>query len=456
MMKNIPFVIPMLSLLLMSCTHVANPPVNHIIEIDKKGNPNMPGGDAMLDTKAFDAHLEKVLDFGDKKKIIIYIHGGLNTIKSSEERAKWLSDELIKEDYHPVFIHWRSGLFTSYGEHLFTQRQGEHWSFWGPVSSPWVLVMDFGKAIARTPMVWFYQSISYLKALGYQTPKVKNAMNISRLLEQDESFDYSEGEDSRSAGMEVSQGVFGVGQFIISLVTAPIFDAVGTGAWDVMKRRTDILFTKADTDSNVDLKAYAEGKQGALVQFFEKLKDKVTDPSTGKPREDYEITLVGHSMGTIVASQILSRWQEIRYRKIIFMAAACTIKDFELSVVPYMRQGDTHFYNYVLHRKAENYESHFWGLGGVGSLLVQIDNFYANPVSEKERTFGKWENVMNGINYIPQDIQDRIHIRAMPYDLEFNEWIGVSRHQGYPVKHGLFGSAYGFWKDDLSRQMQTE
>ena len=69
------------------------------------------------------------------------------------------------------------------------------------------------------------------------------------------------------------------------------------------------------------------------------------------------------------------------------MAAACSIKDFQAAVIPYLHDhADTKFFNYTLHPVAENLESHGYGFGGTGSLLNQIDNFYENPVFENQRT----------------------------------------------------------------------
>lgn len=456
-MKKINIIVLLfLSVFVVSCASV-NPPVNNIIEIDKKGDPNLPGDNKRLTKQEYADHIKNVLEFKEKKKIIIYIHGGLNYIRTSEKRAKFLSKELDKDGYHPIFIHWRSGLGSSYIEHLFFQRQGEHWNIFGPLSSPFVLLTDIGRGVFRTPMIWVYQTASYVKALGLTfSDNVGSALDNSEMLKKTGTIDYKDGIDLRPKKLKTPQGIVGLGQLGLSFVTAPVFDAIGTGAWDVMKRRTDALFTKAHSDSHKNIEEYCELKKGALTTFFDKLKEKVVD-SNGRPKDEYEIILVGHSMGTIVANQILQRWPEISYNKIIYMAAACNIKNFELSVVPYLKKNkSTHFFNYVLHRKAENYESHIYGLGGVGSLLVQIDNFYANPVSEKERTLGKWENVMNGLNYFDKDIYGQLHIRTMDYDLKLLEWTWVEDHKGYPIKHGQFGTAYGFWKEDLSKQMRLE
>ncbi|MBU0730510.1 MAG: hypothetical protein KKE17_12450 [Proteobacteria bacterium] len=433
--------------LLSACCTATNTPVENIIEIDKKGRPGIPDSDAIFTRKDYEEHLEKnLLNFGNKKKVIIFIHGGLNTTECSEVRAEELKTK-FGDEYHPVFIHWRSDLTTTYIEHLWNHRQGEHWDFWGPVTSPIVFGIDIGKGIVRTPMIWWYQLVSFLKACGYDAAHYENAKKIGTLLENDPRVNYTPGEDYRGNSLEIFQGVIGFFEFAGSLITAPLFDAVGTGSWDVMKRRTDTMFatmfTADDLDEYKSLDEYERMKQGSLAIFFEKLKT--------KNLSGVEVILVGHSMGTIVASEILSKWPEIQYDRIIFMAAACTIKDFERSVAPYLKKHpDTEFYNYTLHPKAENYEAHFGGFGGTGSLLVQIDNFYANPVSEKERTLGKWENIMNGFNYFDDEILGRLHFCTMDYDPTVKNIFG-KENPNPPIKHGDFGASNNFWKEDYCK-----
>jgi hypothetical protein len=64
--------------------------------------------------------------------------------------------------------------------------------------------------------------------------------------------------------------------------------------------------------------------------------------------------------------------------------------------LPYMkRHAETQFYNLSLHPVAEAGEWQPWlaDLPPRGSLLVWIDNFLANPVTEQERTMGRWRNL---------------------------------------------------------------
>src|SRR5205807_7605742 len=103
-------------------------------------------------------------------------------------------------------------------------------------------------------------------------------------------------------------------------------------------------------------------------------------------REDdaghYQITLVGHSMGAIVLNELVRRstTEGVHYDNIVYMAAACSVRDFQRSVVPYMqRHTTTNFYNLCLHPVNEVRERHAADLVPRGSLLVWIDDMYSNP-----------------------------------------------------------------------------
>lgn len=427
---------------------VVNPQINHIISIDKKGRPTHPQTDKPFDeeTNAYNDHIDAVLST-DKDKIIIYIHGGLNRPSSTKKRVNILAPAMIADRYHPIFINWRSFFFTTYGEHLFNHRQGEHWTFFGYVTSPFILITDLARGISRTPMVWWYKTGSYAKANIFgKYPSEDNALKITNIMHENNApfGETPKLVDGRSKLDKLGHGILGGVELGLGLVTAPVFDAIGTGSWDVMKRRTEIMFTKSKpSDGEVyhDLETYTARREGALVAFFNKLEEKQ------RINPNLEIVIIGHSMGAIVANNILVRWPKIKYTRIIYMAAACSIKDFQLSVIPYLKEHTTKFYNHTLHPIAENLESHGYGFGGTGTLLNQIDNFYEDPVAENQRVLGKWVNVMNGINYFDVDgIQSRIYLRTMPFD------------ENYPTKHSDFGNPKyfkvgKFWNENFGKEI---
>ena len=134
-----------------------------------------------------------------------------------------------------------------------------------------------------------------------------------------------------------------------------------------------------------------------------------------KKRPDLELTLIGHSMGTIVLNRALRECPRLRVRDVVYMAAACSIDDFRSSLVPYLtRTHDTRFYNLMLHPAAEVRE---WQMMAVdlpprGSLLAWIDNFLAAPETTLDRTLGSWENAMQTAYVVPAAVRPRITLKG--------------------------------------------
>jgi len=425
--------------MLFGCGTITKNTYNHILSINSDGSPTDPETDSTLTRAEHQQRIKQTLlpeTFPVKTdKLLIYLHGGLNTPSTSNARTAILAPIMEEDKYHSVFVNWRSGFFTTYGEHLFSLRQGESWPyFWGPVTSPFVLIEDLGRGIVRTPMVWTYQTNSFIKTISGEKLAIweegakginvnLNALQASTPLE--EKF----GElptlaDERTKLDKVGQGLLGGIQLVFGLTTAPIFDAGGTGAWDAMKRRTELMFSKAPPEDGTfnNLDQYTTIREGALVDFFNVLRERQRN------NPNLEIVLIGHSMGTIIANNILLKWPDINFSKVIYMGAACTIADFQSMVVPYLKtHRNTRFYNYMLHPTAENMEAHGYGFGGTGSLLNQIDNFYETPVAENQRTLGKYANIFNGIDYFNlPGVKSQIFLRAMPLDAD------------YPTAHGEF------------------
>ncbi len=248
----------------------------------------------------------------------------------------------------------------------------------------------------------------------------------------------------RSTPKKIFDSIWGFAKLIPGLAVIPFADSFATGAWDVMKQRTEVMFTKAkpwNADGYQSINGYTDIREAGLTKFLKTLEESQNE-------HHKEIILVGHSMGTIIANKILAEHPNIKFSKIIYMGAACSIKDFQVSVIPYLKvHADTQFFNYMLHPVAENLEA-YW-IVGAGSLLTLIDNIFENQVFENHKTLGKWVNVMNGINFFnvgDSTLKSRIHLRTMKLD------------KNYPTKHGSFDdSEYsenpnkGFWTENFGK-----
>ena len=463
------FIASFFALFLNGCASTA-PDTKHIIAINKHGNPADPNDyQTVLSEEEYQKHLNAVLTT-DKNKIIIYIHGGLNTPQSTNTRISQLFKLIDADGYHPIFISWRSGFVTTYLDHLFTQRQGEDWPIAGKFTFPFILMADLGRGFARTPINWWYQTNNYLKGITFDPcefsklkPNEINAVNINcnyirpKMHKFGEITRLTEAYDNRSWLEKSWANVAGGVKLIPGLLAVPFADSLATGAWDVMKQRTEVMFTKAKPWGAKGYKyidGYTNLREGALTKFLKRLEVEA---------KNKEIILIGHSMGSIIANKILVQHPNLHFSRIVYMAAACSIRDFQNSVIPYLqnpKHQTTKFYNYTLHPVAENLESYDFKIGsyagvlgvGAGSLLNLIDNFFENPVFENNRTLGKWVNVMNGINFFNIDnIQPRIFLRTMKLD------------SFHPITHGGFDDPEfskpprrGFWTEEFGKEAQVE
>ncbi len=244
-----------------------------------------------------------------------------------------------------------------------------------------------------------------------------------------------------------------------------LIDGLGSPAWANMSRRTlmafdgqlagnpidavqsqqpDVLQSRGVPREQRAAQATDFTATGAFAVFRDKLLDALeeegsmagTVPPTPGARH-YELTLVGHSMGTMVLNEWLRRdvleQRKLVYANIVYMAAACSVRDFGRSVVPYLLQhrpnpagsnlaevSGTQFYNLMLHPLADLRErERAFDIPPRGSLLVWLDDFLGNPQSPLDRTLGRWDNIIPATDLIPQKIRGQVTLKAFalaPYD----------------------------------------
>ncbi|MBI3058550.1 MAG: hypothetical protein HYY81_04475 [Deltaproteobacteria bacterium] len=92
----------------------------------------------------------------------------------------------------------------------------------------------------------------------------------------------------------------------------------------------------------LELNPYA--REGALLTFIQELNTRIftQDGNTkwkwknSNDTNDHipiEITLVGHSMGTIVADEILRAFPKIPFERIVYLASASSVRDVDTAGV---------------------------------------------------------------------------------------------------------------------------
>lgn len=155
--------------------------------------------------------------------------------------------------------------------------------------------------------------------------------------------------DSFSGETAVVKTASWLGTLPLRLAAAPALDGFGAGAWDNILRRTSVLF---NSDDELDVETMRKTderprkdpgfRRGAVALFMDKLVAEVAKSQEGKlpgeKNEEWEFVLVGHSMGAIIVNEIVRYYGEkLPISHIVYMAAACSIRDYEDSVWPYLR-----------------------------------------------------------------------------------------------------------------------
>jgi hypothetical protein len=198
---------------------------------------------------------------------------------------------------------------------------------------------------------------------------------------------------------------------------------------------------------------------GGLSVFLRRLQQVIADPANGG-RDAWEITLVGHSMGTIVLNQMVREFgmeptsavegsapparAALPFNRIVYMAGAATVRDYQDSVLPYLRQNrDARMYHLILHPRAEIRERFDPGIPYLdlpprGSLLVWVDEFLSTPETPLDRTVGRYENLLPAVHNTPDEVRGRVHIKAF----------GVGSGVRGPQEHGDFTTHLKFWKSE--------
>ena len=162
------------------------------------------------------------------------------------------------------------------------------------------------------------------------------------------------------------------------------------------------------------------------------------------------ISIIAHSMGGLIADDLIDENTDLFFQDVVYMAAANKIRTFSSTALEYMRQNPaTQLHSLSLHPFREDAESHFWNLVPEGSLLTWIDRFLSNPITEEDKTLGTWTNLADTLTvsrYLSGDERARLFVRVYGIDGEGPQMHGQFNDppQTKPQDHGYKGSE--FWK----------
>lgn len=360
-------------------------------------------------------------DHGGRARILLYLHGGLNTERHSIERAQTQYRQILDEsELYPVFVNWRSGPIDSYGRHLARIRQGKK-SNSAIVTAPIYLLSDLLASIGYAPKSWLVQGKHSWDSTIQREPDRWAAYVNSPydIIHTGDAEDYS----------GTSRSLLWLATSPVKFVTTPFTYTLSKPAWDIMMRRTSTMFIKPDEFHAYPLRIGTSFRgTGALTLFLERLIQ--FQAEKGAP---IDITLMGHSMGAIICNEILRAFPELNVTTIVHMASADSIRNLLDKTIPYIEaHPKARFYGLFLAPENEDREPSAWGTTPSGSLLTWIDNSFTTPTTELDRRAGRWSNMRRALHLIPDPVLNRMHFKI------FGLGIG-------PQEHGEFDD-FPYWQ----------
>ena len=201
---------------------------------------------------------------------------------------------------------------------------------------------------------------------------------------------------------------------------------------------------------------------GGFARFFQWLQScitgkRITLDADGCPLDDpkakallanVRITMIGHSMGTIVINELLQLFPTLPYENLVYMAGAANVRDTVRAVTPILleNQGCTKFYNLMLHPMNDARETTGEGFLLSGSLLVYVDEFLETPKTLPDRTVGQWLNIKQTRHLFPVDARKWMLFHVFNREADI-----VNGRLGWnPMQHGDFNDPnMPFWRQSF-------
>ncbi|MFA7185256.1 MAG: hypothetical protein WC082_10200 [Victivallales bacterium] len=452
------FSLSMLLLLLCACSSmkISKPTSERMIAINSDGTAElysikMPSGEIVDDDEyTYEQQLESIINGikkSGRKKILLYAFGGMNSLNSTVERTEEMSKTIYDEsDYYPVMINWESSLADSYFDHLFFIRRGIETYSYGPMLFPFYLALDIGRAVVRLPINIAFQShILFSNDPLTAGISAEDAAKITEL-----KMRYYAGEDYSKNSYPLAKSALFFVTFPVRILATVLIDVGGKSAWDVMIRRSTIVFQRSESFEATfsdSVNTMISPPDGALSLFMNRLVKLVKD------NPDYEITLIGHSMGAFIINEMLCRYDTLFYKNLVYMAPACSCSDAAKALRPYLEKyPKSTFYNLCIQPNLDSLAMMAGGLLPRGSVLTWIDLYFTNPLTSNDHCLGIWYNAMYCMPRLMGEVQNQCVIKAFGVKDPITNTIDINM----PQDHTDFSDTkLRFWEPEFWQRPKT-
>jgi len=443
----------LLALVLTGCSTVLPEGMeNHIIAANYLGEPAFfdtvdAEGNVILDAKTvtLPEHLKRMkaqMEKSGRKKIMIYCFGGMNSFEETIRASAKLTEAIAEDrpDIYPIFVNWDSELFGCYLEDLMYIRQGIVSRWWGPITAPFLLTKNILESFGRLPMDMYYQ------AAGFSCFNMSETIVAvyEALRPQKTNISWYMGEDLSEHKRPILTRFGYLAGMPARVFTNALINVFGARGWKEMRRRSRLGFVKDPDTSSVAEYAVSmfTAKQDGVFSDFAKM---LLEYAQEHP--DTEITLIGHCMGAIIATEFLSRYPDIPFKNIVFLAGAASVQETAAAVRPFLRRHPkAHFYNLCLHPWVDWYDMMDYMVLPCGSVLTWVNDHLTEPVSREEYTVGMWGP---SIVYLPRmlrGVERQVTLKAFG----INDPVTNVGEDMMPRQHTDFSSPkIRFWREEF-------
>ena len=395
--------------------------------------------------------------------IVLVVHGGLVAEDEGLREAITATRAMTADTdgdghYYPIFVVWRSGALPAYGEQATRMEQGKRSATFARVVAPLTIASDLARGVVREPRFGASEGVrlwnsTLLHKLTLGDGKFR-CRDMQRHMLANRSEDTRPGDRpfnvicptvDEADDSILTQG-FKTSAYVLStplrMVTTPILLGPGQSAWENMQRRArNLVWRDSDKrDQALPDSAPPAVVEGGLQVMFRDLLMPLTAHRDGPP-ERCKLTLIGHSMGAIVITEMLRLHADLEFDNMVLMGAAVDMRGFIYAVraSQAVSNAQAYVYNLSLHPDNEVFEASGGGSMPSGSLLQWIDEAYETPPTQLDRVLGKWTNLPALERTIPARIAPKLSFKMFGFD------------DGEPQTHGAFndlGMCYwrkSFW-----------